>query len=120
VRRKTPAPNSSQPLTAHSLVPSLPLPCLNSKPLHLQLYICICICICIYIYICIHMYDIYVYIIRYLYIYMFLCLVLQCFSIVCLITVEWMCLGYSLAFSEGNAVYGGPRYCVANVLLMCR
>ena len=25
----------------------------------------------------------------------------------CLITVEWMCFGYSLAFTEGNAVYGG-------------
>jgi ammonia channel protein AmtB len=31
---------------------------------------------------------------------------MQCFSIVCLITIEWMIVGYSLAFSEGNAVYG--------------
>jgi len=31
---------------------------------------------------------------------------MQCFSIVCLITVEWMCVGYSLTFSEGGPVYG--------------
>ena len=42
-----------------------------------------------------------------MYLYMYIYIFVQCFSIVCLITVEWMCLGYSLAFSEGNAVYGG-------------
>jgi Amt family ammonium transporter len=32
---------------------------------------------------------------------------MQSFTITCLVTVLWMIIGYSLAFSEGNAVVGG-------------
>ncbi len=32
---------------------------------------------------------------------------MQSFTITCLVTVLWMVVGYSLAFSEGNAVIGG-------------
>ncbi len=31
----------------------------------------------------------------------------QCFAICCLVTVLWMVIGYSLAFSEGNSYIGG-------------
>jgi Amt family ammonium transporter len=33
--------------------------------------------------------------------------VMQSFAITCLVTVLWMVAGYSLAFSEGNAYFGG-------------
>ncbi|WP_119422606.1 ammonium transporter [Desertibaculum subflavum] len=33
--------------------------------------------------------------------------VMQSFAVCCLITVLWMIAGYSLAFTEGNAVFGG-------------
>src|SRR5213080_4957490 len=33
--------------------------------------------------------------------------VMQSFAVTCLITVLWMVLGYSLAFTEGNAFIGG-------------
>ena len=33
--------------------------------------------------------------------------VMQCFAITCLVSVLWMVLAYSLAFSEGNAIIGG-------------
>jgi Amt family ammonium transporter len=36
-----------------------------------------------------------------------LAMLMQCFSITCLITVLWMIVGYSLAFDEGNALVGG-------------
>jgi Amt family ammonium transporter len=32
---------------------------------------------------------------------------MQSFAICCLVTVLWMILGYSLAFTDGNAVFGG-------------
>ena len=32
--------------------------------------------------------------------------VMQSFSIACLITVEWMMVGYSLSFTEGNVIFG--------------
>src|SRR5438034_4082396 len=33
--------------------------------------------------------------------------VMQSFAVTCLVTVLWMVLGYSLAFTEGNAFIGG-------------
>jgi Amt family ammonium transporter len=33
--------------------------------------------------------------------------VMQSFAITCLVTVTWMIVGYSLAFTEGNAFFGG-------------
>ena len=33
--------------------------------------------------------------------------VMQCFAITCVVTVLWMIVGYSFAFSEGNAFIGG-------------
>ena len=33
--------------------------------------------------------------------------VMQSFSIVCLITVLWMCFGYSLSFTTGSPIFGG-------------
>src|SRR5262249_37975384 len=32
---------------------------------------------------------------------------MQSFAICCLVTVLWMVVGYSLAFTDGNAVFGG-------------
>ena len=36
-----------------------------------------------------------------------LSVLMQCFAIACLISVLWLVLGYSIAFGEGNAVWGG-------------
>jgi ammonium transporter, Amt family len=36
-----------------------------------------------------------------------LSVLMQCFSITCLVTLAWVAVGYSLAFGEGNAWYGG-------------
>jgi len=36
-----------------------------------------------------------------------LSVLMQCFSITCVATLVWLVLGYSLAFSEGNAFVGG-------------
>jgi Amt family ammonium transporter len=36
-----------------------------------------------------------------------LAIMMQSFAITCLVTVLWMIVGYSLAFSEGNAIIGG-------------
>jgi Amt family ammonium transporter len=36
-----------------------------------------------------------------------LSVLMQCFSITCLVTLAWVVVGYSLAFGEGNAWYGG-------------
>jgi ammonium transporter, Amt family len=36
-----------------------------------------------------------------------LSVLMQCFSIACVATLAWMVVGYSLAFGEGNAWYGG-------------
>lgn len=36
-----------------------------------------------------------------------LAIMMQSFAITCLVTVLWMIIGYSLAFSEGNAIIGG-------------
>ncbi|NBS26810.1 MAG: ammonium transporter [Gammaproteobacteria bacterium] len=36
-----------------------------------------------------------------------LSVLMQCFSITCVATLVWLSLGYSLAFSEGNAFVGG-------------
>ncbi len=32
---------------------------------------------------------------------------MQCFSITCLVSILWLICGYSIAFSEGNAYFGG-------------
>jgi Amt family ammonium transporter len=32
---------------------------------------------------------------------------MQCFSITCLVSILWLVCGYSIAFSEGNALFGG-------------
>lgn len=32
---------------------------------------------------------------------------MQCFSITCLVSILWLVCGYSIAFSEGNAYFGG-------------
>ena len=32
---------------------------------------------------------------------------MQCFSITCLVSILWLLCGYSIAFSEGNAYFGG-------------
>jgi Amt family ammonium transporter len=42
-----------------------------------------------------------------------LAIVMQSFAICCLVTILWMVAGYSIAFSEGNAYFGG----LGNVLL---
>lgn len=42
-----------------------------------------------------------------------LSVLLQCFAITCLVSILWLVLGYSLAFSEGNALIGG----LSNVFL---
>ena len=36
-----------------------------------------------------------------------LSVLMQCFTIVCLVTILWLIVGYSLAFDEGNAFVGG-------------
>ena len=36
-----------------------------------------------------------------------LSVLMHCFSICCLVSVLWLIVGYSLAFTEGNAVIGG-------------
>ncbi|WP_297690532.1 ammonium transporter [Ferrovibrio sp.] len=36
-----------------------------------------------------------------------LSIMMQSFAITCLVTILWMIVGYSLAFSEGNAIIGG-------------
>ncbi len=36
-----------------------------------------------------------------------LSVLMQCFSITCLVTIAWVIVGYSIAFGEGNAWYGG-------------
>jgi Amt family ammonium transporter len=36
-----------------------------------------------------------------------LAIMMQSFAICCLVTILWMIVGYSLAFSEGNAIIGG-------------
>ncbi len=36
-----------------------------------------------------------------------LSVLMQCFSITCLVSILWLVIGYSLAFSEGNAFVGG-------------
>ena len=32
---------------------------------------------------------------------------MQCFAIACIVSVAWVVYGYSLAFTEGNAFFGG-------------
>ncbi len=39
-----------------------------------------------------------------------LSVLMQCFSITCLVSVLWLIVGYSLAFSEGNSLIGGLDY----------
>ena len=36
-----------------------------------------------------------------------LSVLMQCFAITCLVTLAWMAVGYSVAFGEGNAWWGG-------------
>jgi Amt family ammonium transporter len=36
-----------------------------------------------------------------------LSVLMQCFSITCIVTLAWVCVGYSIAFGEGNAWWGG-------------
>src|SRR3970040_2400686 len=36
-----------------------------------------------------------------------LSVLMQCFAITCIVTLAWGVVGYSLAFGEGNAWYGG-------------
>jgi len=36
-----------------------------------------------------------------------LSILMQCFAITCMVSVLWLVVGYSLAFSEGNALVGG-------------
>src|SRR6266446_9273129 len=40
--------------------------------------------------------------------------VMQSFAVTCLVTVLWMIVGYSLAFTEGNAFVGGLSRFVLN------
>lgn len=42
-----------------------------------------------------------------------LSVLMQCFAITCVVSILWLLVGYSLAFSEGNAFIGG----LSNVLL---
>ena len=37
-----------------------------------------------------------------------LSVLMHCFSIACLMSILWLALGYSIAFGEGNAYWGGP------------
>lgn len=43
-----------------------------------------------------------------------LSVLMQCFSITCLVSIIWLVVGYSLAFSEGNMFIGG----LSNVFMM--
>ncbi len=36
-----------------------------------------------------------------------LSVLMQCFSIACVVTIAWVAVGYSIAFGEGNAFWGG-------------
>src|SRR3990170_2556965 len=36
-----------------------------------------------------------------------LSVLMQCFAITCLVTLAWVAIGYSIAFGEGNAWWGG-------------
>ena len=46
-----------------------------------------------------------------------LSVLIQCFAITCLVSILWLILGYSLAFSEGNAFIGGlSNFMMAGVL----
>src|SRR3970040_507236 len=36
-----------------------------------------------------------------------LSVLMQCFSIACAVTIVWILVGYSIAFGEGNAWWGG-------------
>src|SRR5687768_666446 len=36
-----------------------------------------------------------------------LSVLMQCFAITCIVTLAWLVVGYSIAFGEGNAWYGG-------------
>src|SRR5688572_29690992 len=36
-----------------------------------------------------------------------LSVLMQCFSITCVVTIAWVAVGYSIAFGEGNALWGG-------------
>lgn len=42
-----------------------------------------------------------------------LSVLMQCFAITCMVSIIWLVVGYSLAFSEGNAFVGG----VSNVMM---
>jgi Amt family ammonium transporter len=37
-----------------------------------------------------------------------LSVLMQCFAITCLVTLAWLVVGYSIAFGDGNAWWGGP------------
>ena len=43
-----------------------------------------------------------------------LSVLMQCFAITCLVSIIWLVVGYSLAFSEGNMFIGG----LSNVFMM--
>ena len=46
-----------------------------------------------------------------------LSVLIQCFAITCLVSILWLIVGYSLAFSEGNAFIGGlSNFMMAGVL----
>ena len=46
-----------------------------------------------------------------------LSVLIQCFAITCLVSILWLVIGYSLAFSEGNAFIGGlSNFMMAGVL----
>ena len=36
-----------------------------------------------------------------------LAIMMQCFACTCLVTILWLVIGYSIAFSDGNALFGG-------------
>src|SRR5262245_43350109 len=36
-----------------------------------------------------------------------LSVLMQCFAITCIVTLAWMAVGYSIAFGDGNAWWGG-------------
>jgi Amt family ammonium transporter len=38
-----------------------------------------------------------------------LSVLMQCFAITCIVTLAWLAVGYSIAFGEGNAWWGGLR-----------
>jgi len=43
-----------------------------------------------------------------------LSILMQCMMILCLVSVEWLLLGYSLSFSNGNGLLGGLEFWGAN------